>query len=60
MSKPLSPTTWLWDELARVLPESQYQLLREGYLTQAKIYSKYRRDFPMPRPKPAQKRRKIP
>ena len=59
MTKPLSPTTWLWDELARVLPETQYQGLREGYLTQTKLYNRYRRDFPTPRPKPAQKRRKL-
>jgi hypothetical protein len=57
--KPTPPTTWLWDELRRTLPAAQYQLLREGYLTQSKIYNGYRRDFPIPRPKPPQKRRKL-
>lgn len=59
MTKPASPTTWLWDELARVVSEDQYTRLREGYLTQSKLYNAYRRDFPTPRPKPPQKRRKI-
>jgi hypothetical protein len=58
-AKPAAPTTWIWEELARILTDAQYQALREGYLTQSKIYNLYRRHFPTPRPKPPQKRRKL-